>query len=163
MNLAINNFLTIFAFFILNLRFVSSVLYLAIYSFAMCYSVNESIFPLKIVNSLRTLCIALWMCWTLIFYIDDRESKKNFLNKQKIQRLLKEEREILNTLPDGLIIHQGKELKFLNSTFKKMFDLKTSRNSLSEISNRLPQNHMSSIFMKKTQYKINNQKNVEQK
>ena len=46
MNLAINNFLTIFAFFILNLRFVSSVLYLAIYSFFMCYLVNESIFPL---------------------------------------------------------------------------------------------------------------------
>jgi hypothetical protein len=49
--------------------------------------------------------IALFFGWTFYFYIEERESKNNYLDQLKIKRLIKEQRNILEKLPDGLIIH----------------------------------------------------------
>ena len=49
--------------------------------FFVCYSVNHKIFPLHIVSNFRMFSIILLIGWTLIIYIDERESKKNFSNR----------------------------------------------------------------------------------
>ena len=78
MNLAINNFLTLFAYFTLNPRYTSTMILMAIYMFFVCYLVNDKILPLQIVSNFRIFSIILLIGWTLIIYIDERESKKNF-------------------------------------------------------------------------------------
>jgi predicted Zn-dependent protease len=54
----------------------------------------------------------------LIFYFQEKKDKESYVYHMKIKRLIKEQREILETLPDGLIIHQNKggkaDVKYLN-------------------------------------------------
>lgn len=45
----------------------------------------------------------------VIFYLLEYDSKLTFLKDQKIKRLLSEQKNILETLPDGLIIYHQKE------------------------------------------------------
>ena len=73
----------------------------------------------------------------VVFYLLEYDSKLTFLKDQKIKRLLSEQKNIMETLPDGLIIYQQSQedpqknnqlksrheiqVQYLNSTFKQMF------------------------------------------
>jgi hypothetical protein len=41
-----------------------------------------------------------------LFFLSEKDSKEIFLKDQKIKRLIREQKNIMETLPDGLIIYQ---------------------------------------------------------
>ena len=86
----------------------------------------------------------------------------NFLNQLKIKRLIKESRDIIETLPDGLIIHQEKgnqiDVMYLNSTFNQMF---SPKDQIQLNNNDQDYQKLTKIYLRKTQYVIKNKK-VEQ-
>lgn len=104
--------------FIFNIRYSTTLVHLIIFLSINIYFVREPIFSQLVVTCFRTIIITLNLGWILIYYFDEYESKQQFLSKLKIQRLIKEQRNILEKLPDGLIIHQSKDIKYLNSTLK---------------------------------------------
>jgi hypothetical protein len=64
-----------------------------------------------------------------VVYHNEKNDRESFLREIHIQNLLREQRDILETLPDGLIVHKvntdttGKntQIKYLNQTFLSMF------------------------------------------
>ena len=69
----------------------------------------------------------------VMMYQDEKSNRISFLKDKKIKRLMNEQRDILNKMPDGLILHKKDEsselqpqndeteLNFINQTFYDMF------------------------------------------
>ena len=96
--------------------------------------------------------VSLFFVWTIYFYFEERQSKHNYLAQLKIKRLIKEQRNILEKLPDGLIIHKNKgqnvDVKYLNKTFNAMF----LENNESMVFNQTSIVDLSKVYLRKTEY-----------
>lgn len=162
--LGVNSFSAIFGFYMLNIKasgtFFLHLLYTMV-TFYFSYKISEAEL---VINAYKYTQLAWFLANQPIFYFEEYASKINFLNQLKIKRLIKESRNIVETLPDGLIIHQEKgnqiDIKYLNSTFHSMFFGSTeSRSRINQSGN--DSKTLNKIYLRKTQYVIKNQK-VEQ-
>ena len=110
--------ITVIGMFIYNIRYLTTLVLLTIYMTINLYLVKEPVFSQYVVTCYRAIFVCILLGWLPMFYIDENGSKQAFLSQLKIKRLIKEQRNILEKLPDGLIIHQNKDIKYLNTTLK---------------------------------------------
>ena len=78
---------------------------LFIYSFVSAYFVESVGLSPVVSNFYYFYAASSYNGWIIIVYLQEKSSKEYFQNQLKIRRLIKEQRNILETLPDGLIIH----------------------------------------------------------
>lgn len=148
----------------LNVRaFFSITMYIIFTIVTFYYSDRISDAPLPTMAYKYTQ-IAWLLAFAPVFYLEEYSSKNGFLDQLKIKRLIKEQRTILETLPDGLVIHQDQgnnlDVKYINSTFNNMF-CTVPESQLGISQSERDKRCLSKIYLRKTQYSIKSQQ-VEQ-
>ena len=103
--LGLNTFSMLAGSLLLNIRAINSTFLHAFYTiFTLIFA--ELISPqVEVIKVYKLILIASFFAFQPILYLEEYGSKMNFLQQLKIKRLIEEQRNILETLPDGLIIH----------------------------------------------------------